>query len=64
MPELIKYRCTKCKIEEDIPKEVVEYFDQMDQSNIDEPPYFLCEKCEGVMRPINYNGVHGKKYKF
>ena len=36
MEETIKYRCTNCKQEEDIPKEVVEYFDEMDQSNINE----------------------------
>ena len=34
MEETIKYKCTQCKVKEDIPKEVVEYFDEMDQSNI------------------------------
>ncbi|KHD13555.1 hypothetical protein OA81_00700 [Clostridium butyricum] len=57
------YVCTLCKIKEAIPKEVVEYFDEMDQSNIDEPPCFSCEKCGGVMRPQEYQGVYGKTYK-
>lgn len=50
-------------MEEDIPKEVVEYFDVMDQSNIDEPPCFSCEKCGSIMRPLKYDGVYGKKYR-
>ena len=63
MEETIKYRCTNCKQEEDIPKEVVEYFDEMDQSNINEPPCFSCEKCGGIMRPVKYYGVYGRKYR-
>ena len=54
--------CTSCGIKENIPKEVVEYFDEMDQSNINEPPCFSCEKCGGIMRPKEYTGVYGIKY--
>jgi uncharacterized Zn finger protein len=61
--EMIPYKCLKCGITESIPREVVEYFDEMDQSNIDEPPCFSCEKCGGTMRPKEYKGVYGKKYK-
>ena len=63
MEETIKYRCTKCKQEEDISKEVVEYFDEMDQSNINEPPCFSCEKCGEIMRAVKYDGVYGRKYR-
>lgn len=63
MNEEIVYVCTLCKIKEAIPKEVVEYFDEMDQSNVDEPPCFSCEKCGGVMRSQEYQGVYGKTYK-
>lgn len=42
--EKILYICTSCGIKENIPKEVVEYFDEMDQSNVNEPPCFSCEK--------------------
>ena len=38
--EEILYICVQCAYEEKIPKEVVEYFDEMDQSNIDEPLVF------------------------
>ena len=34
--EEILYICTSCGIKENIPKEVVEYFDEMDQSNVNE----------------------------
>lgn len=61
--ENILYICTHCKYEENIPKEVVEYFDEIDQSNIDEPPCFSCEKCGGIMRPKEYRGIYGKTYK-
>ena len=62
MEEMIPYKCLKCGIAENIPREVVEYFDEMDQSNIDEPPCFACEKCGGVMRPKEYKGIYGKNY--
>lgn len=38
--EEILYICTICEVKANIPKEVVEYFDEMDQSNINEPPCF------------------------
>ena len=63
MNKEILYICTQCKIKENIPKEFVEYFDEMDQSNIDEPPCFSCEKCGWVMRPKEYEGVYGKTYR-
>ena len=63
MKDIIPYKCSNCGITENIPREVVEYFDEMDQSNIDEPPCFSWEKCGGVMRPKEYNGVYGKSYK-
>ena len=53
---------TTVKGKENIPKEVVEYFDEMDQSNVNEPPCFSCEKCGGIMRPKEYTGVYGIKY--
>ena len=60
--EEILYTCNSCGIKENIPKEVVEYFDEMDQSNVNEPPCFSCEKCGGIMRPKKYTGVYGIKY--
>ena len=60
--EEILYVCTVCGSKENIPREVVEYFDEMDQSNINEPPFFSCEECGWIMRPKSYTGVYGKKY--
>ncbi|MDF2883260.1 MAG: hypothetical protein K0R54_3817 [Clostridiaceae bacterium] len=48
---------------ENIPEEVVEYFDERGQSNIDEQPCFSCEKYGRVMRPKEYKGLYGKNYK-
>lgn len=45
---------------ENIPREVVEYFDEIYQSNIDERPYFLCLKCGVTMRFKEYDVVCGK----
>ena len=59
----ILYICTVCSEKENIPREVVEYFDEMDQSNINEPPCFSCEKRGGIMRPKEYTGIYGMKYK-
>lgn len=61
--EEILYICLQCKNKENIPKEVVVYFDEIDQSNINEPPCFACEKCGGIMRPEKYNGIYGNNYK-
>lgn len=64
LDENVRYKCTKCKTEEDIPIAVVIQFDLMDTSNIEEPPCFNCEKCGAVMRPLFYEGVHGRVYKW
>jgi len=60
---IVLYICTECGGKEEIPEEVVKYFDEMDQSNINEPPSFACEACGGVMRPQHYKGIYGKTYK-
>ena len=62
--EEILYICTSCGIKENIPKEVVEYFDEMDQSNINEPPCFSCEKCGGIMMVLCQYFGHKKSNFF
>ena len=49
--------CTIYRTNENISKEVAEYFDEMDQSNIDEPPCFSCERCREIMRIKEYTVV-------
>ena len=60
--EEILYICTICGTRKNIPKEVVEYFDEMDKSNIDEVPCFSYEKFGEIMRPKEYTGVYEIKY--
>ena len=60
----VKYKCLECGIEEEIPRSVVEMFDALDdEGDISVPPRFDCEKCGGLMEPIEYSGVHGIEYK-
>lgn len=56
--KVILYICNSCGTKENIPKEVVEYFDEINQSNINEPPCFSCETCGGIMQPIEYTRVY------
>ncbi|NLI14252.1 MAG: hypothetical protein GX425_16975 [Peptococcaceae bacterium] len=41
----------QCNVEEEIPEEVVQYFDLVDPGDQTIPPRFACEKCGGEMRP-------------
>ena len=60
----VRFICLQCNVEEDIPKEVVEYCDVMDDGDINVPPRFSCEKCGGEMIPKKYKGVHGIQYEY
>lgn len=56
----ITYKCPKCNFKEDIPKEVVDYFDIMDAGDPTVPPRFDCQQCEGKMIPVydvNHDGI-------
>ena len=59
---VVRFVCLQCNIEEDIPKEVVDYCDMMDDGDTSVPPRFSCEACGGEMCPKEYVGVHGIKY--
>lgn len=61
---MIRYICTNCGADEEIPLDVVKTFDEMDQSNINEPPQFNCELCGGLMRPERYISVFGKVFEY
>ena len=62
--EVIRYICTNCGLDEEFPLEVVKTFDEMDQSNINEPPQFDCETCGGLMRPERYVSIFGKVFEY
>lgn len=60
----VRFICLQCSIEEEIPQEVVEYCDAMDDGDIGVPPRFSCENCGGEMIPKKYKGVHGIQYEY
>jgi DNA-directed RNA polymerase subunit RPC12/RpoP len=51
----VKYVCSNCGTEEDIPTDVLEYFDHANpQQLIFGEHEFTCEKCGfGVMKPVD-----------
>lgn len=59
----IKFKCTQCGFEEDIPKGVVDYFDIMDGGDPLVPPRFDCQHCDGLMEPVHYINHDGIVYK-
>ena len=61
---MIRYVCNRCGNDEEIPLDVVKTFDEMDQSNINEPPQFDCEVCGGLMRPEKYISIFGKLFEY
>ena len=61
---MVLFRCTKCNFEEQIPKEVVDYFDVMDGGDPSVPPRFDCQKCSsGKIQPVHYVNHDGIVYK-
>ena len=59
----VNYICLQCGINEAIPKEVVDEFDQMDEGDLLDAPRFTCENCGGEMYPEHYKSTHGLEYK-
>jgi hypothetical protein len=63
--ETVRFICTFCAAQEDIPKPVVDHMDKTDrQGDLSYPPRFTCSSCpDGYMQPINYTNPSGKTYK-
>jgi uncharacterized Zn finger protein len=59
----VKFKCLSCGKIEEIPRDVVEYFDEMDGGDPSVPPRFNCEKCGNLMQPVYYKSVYGYIYK-
>ena len=60
----VKFRCLKCKVEEDVPENIVEMMDNFDGGDLSVPPRFNCEMCMGgIMEPIDYTTKDGRHYK-
>ena len=61
---LILFKCTTCNSEENIPKDVVDFFDLMDGGDPSFPPRFDCQNCShGKMQPVYYVNHDGVVYK-
>lgn len=48
--EKVRYKCTECGIEEDIPRSAIEMIDIFDEGL--GMPEFSCKECKGVMEAI------------
>lgn len=59
----ILFKCTSCGFEENIPKEVVDFFDLMDGGDPLVPPRFDCQMCTGKLYPTYYVNHDGVIYK-
>lgn len=45
------YLCELCQASEQIPADVIAYFDAVDPGEPDAPPTFQCQSCPGIMYP-------------
>jgi hypothetical protein len=45
------YRCESCCATEQIPIDVLAYFDEIDPDDTGSPATFQCETCGGIMYP-------------
>jgi hypothetical protein len=50
-PASCLYHCEQCGAEEQIPTEMLVFFDVVDPGEPDAPPTFRCEHCPGIMYP-------------
>ena len=65
MGKFVRFKCKKCKVEEDIPEEVVHMMDGADMmGDLTVPPRFNCAKCSGLMEPLYYKTYDGREYKY
>lgn len=46
------YRCELCGAQEQVPKDVLEYFDAVDPGLPGQPATFGCQLCPGIMYPV------------
>jgi len=48
------YACEICAAQEEIPGEVLHYFDEMDPGEPGSPATFQCRQCPGIMYPVSW----------
>jgi hypothetical protein len=50
----LPYECELCGAREDIPMDVIDYFDEVDPGLPGQPPTFQCQDCPGIIYPQTY----------
>ncbi len=45
------YQCELCGVQEQVPQDVLEYFDAIDPGLPGQPATFVCQSCPGIMYP-------------
>jgi hypothetical protein len=45
------YQCERCGKSEQVPGDVLAYFDQIDPDDTGSPATFQCQSCPGIMYP-------------
>ena len=63
-PNKTEFICTKCKTHEFIPTNIVLQLDAMDPRDPAYLPMFICEKCNGLMKPKYFVGYTGIVYTY
>lgn len=53
-PSSCLYLCEKCGTQEQVPMDVLAYFDAVDPAELGQPATFECLKCSGIMYPEKY----------
>lgn len=46
------YQCEMCGFQEQVPRDVLEYFDAVDPGLPGQPATFACQSCPGIMYPL------------
>ncbi len=53
-PASCLYVCEQCGTTEQVPTDVIAYFDAVDPGEPDRPATFQCQSCPGIMYPDAY----------
>jgi hypothetical protein len=53
------YQCELCGVQEEIPNDVLEYFDAVDPGLPGQPATFACQSCSAIMYPLWW--LHAKR---
>lgn len=51
-PASCRYQCEQCGAHEEIPTEILTFFDVVDPGGREAPATFRCQRCPGIMYPV------------